>query len=157
MIDRLIEDLCVILWLIYNKKLYEIAFIWHLSTLQSIISAIQSSLSSPKWRLDRIGFMEEWSICFSLRSIVIDTHSNVRFHFVEKKKSLLYNNYVHFHTKNHLTRYLRKGADNFNVKFLSSVALRTKQWQIFSHFPDILHVTMWTNLNFLEYDQNEHE
>lgn len=89
-----------------------------------------------------------------LLSTHIQTYVSI---LLRKKKSLLYNNYVHFHTKNHLTRYLRKGADNSNVRFLSSVALRTKQWQIFSHFPDILHVTMWTNLNFLEYDQNEHE
>lgn len=135
MIDRLIEDLWVILWLIYNKKLYEIAFIWHLSTLQSIISAILCSLSSPEWRLDRIGFMEECSICVSVRSIVGDTHSTVRFHFVEKGNNSPLYMYTKkaFHTKNHLTRYLTKGADNFNVRLLSSVALRTKhaQWQIF--------------------------
>lgn len=55
-----------------------------------------------------------------------------------------------FHTKNHLTRYLTKGADNFNVRLLSSVALRTKQWQIFikslSRYKRCHY--MWNNLNF---------
>lgn len=49
---------------------------------------------------------------------------------------------------------------HFNVRFLSSVALRIKQWQIFnlySHFPDIRDVIIWTYLHFLKYDQNEHE